>query len=757
MSQDQEKAALDYHAMHPAGKVAIQATKRMATQGDLSLAYSPGVAIPCEKIRENKDDVYKYTSKGNLVAVITNGTAVLGLGDIGPEASKPVMEGKGVLFKRFAGIDVFDIEIDEKDPQAFVRIVKSLEPSFGGINLEDIKAPESFEIEEALKEQLSIPVMHDDQHGTAIISAAALINALEILGKKLKDLQLVVNGAGAAALACISLYIELGVSKQNIVVLDSRGVIRQDREGLQGLKQNYATSKDVHTLEEAIKGADMFLGLSQGNLLSPDMLLSMAGDPIVFALANPEPEIRYELALETRSDVIMATGRSDHPNQVNNVLGFPYIFRGALDVRARCISEEMKRAAVHALAALGKEPVPDSVAEAYGVRQLSFGRTYLIPKPFDPRLITAVSPAVARAAIKSGVARTDIYDWSKYEKELRSRVGLDPGFLDQVISRAAKAPCRVAYGDAERKEVLRAAHRVAVEGVAKPVLVGNRRRILELLHEMNLSAEKLEVMDPLLEEERREGMAKHLFERRQRQGMTLHRARSLVKNPDYFGILLTELEEVEVYISGSLNDYRQLLRLAIEGVGTEEGIRHVAGLYVLVGPKGTYFLADTSVNVDPNAEALVDIVSLSTRFVRAHDFIPHVAMLSYSNFGASSGDVSAKIHEALALIHERHPDLVIDGELQANVALSPAILQEVYAFSHLNGKPVNTLIFPSLVSANIAYKLLVKLGGFEGVGPILMGLDRSIQLLYQGASEREIFNFTAFAVVDAQHRLAAST
>ena len=748
--EDKKKDALDYHAAAPAGKISVEPTKSMVTQVDLSLAYSPGVAEPCLEIHSYRENVYKYTAKGNLVAVISNGTAVLGLGNIGAEASKPVMEGKGVLFKKFAGIDVFDIEVNEEDPQKFINTIKAIAPTFGGINLEDIKAPESFLIEETLRKELDIPVMHDDQHGTAIISAAALLNALEIVSKKIENIQLVVSGAGAAAIACVNLYLSLGMKRENIIMVDSKGVIRQDRSNLSSLKAPYATSRGVHTLAEAIEGADMFLGLSRGGVLSTEMLLKMASKPIVFALANPDPEIPYELACSTRRDIIMATGRSDHPNQVNNVLGFPYIFRGALDVRARTINEEMKHAAVQALASLAKEPVPDSVIKVYGAKKISFGKEYLIPKPFDPRLITIISPAVAQAAMKSGVSRIDIYDWQGYKKELEQRVGIDAGFVSEVVTRATKEPKRIAFGNAEDLRVLRAARRVWEEGIGTPILLGNKRNILELLHTHQVMDEGYEIIDPAHENDKRETFAKILFEKRKRKGIIMHRAKHLVNDVNYFGMLLLETGEVDAFISGLLDDYTQVLRSAIEVIGLEEGILRTAGMYVLSNQHGTYFFSDVSVNINPDAELLARIVSLSARFVTRFNRTPKIALLSYSNFGSSKGELPLKIQKTLKILEQSHPDLIVDGDMQAGTALSADILREQYPFSKLQGNAANTLIFPNLSSGNIAYKLLVEIGGFEGVGPILMGMRKPVHILQQGSSVREIFNLAAFAAIDAQ-------
>ena len=751
MSDKQKRRdALDYHAQAPAGKIAVHSTKSVLTQVDLSLAYSPGVAEPCRKIHAYKEDVYKYTAKGNLVAVISNGTAVLGLGDIGPEASKPVMEGKGVLFKKFAGIDVFDLEVDATDPQHFIQIVKAVAPTFGGINLEDIKAPESFLIEETLRNELQIPVMHDDQHGTAIISAAALLNALEIVEKQIDKVKIVVNGAGAAAIACANLYLDLGALREHIVMLDSKGVIHKDRPNLPPLKARYATARTLEGLEEAVTDADVFLGLSRGNVLSEKMLLKMAKNPIVFALANPDPEIKYSLSLSTRPDVVVATGRSDHPNQVNNVLGFPYIFRGALDVRASCINEEMKLAAVHALAELTKQPVPEAVAKAYGKNKIVFGRDYFIPKPLDPRLIHVVSAAVAKAAMSSGVSRIDIYDWEDYKHQLQKRIGVDTGLIAQIVARATKNPKRIAFADAENLNVLKAARMIRDEGIASPVLIGDKRKIYQLFDEHQLPKEGIEVMDPMYEESRCSSMAEVLFEKRKRRGITMHRAQHLVRDPDYFGALLLEIGEVDSFISGSIDDYGHVLRVALEIIGPSAGVQHVAGMYILSNAQGTYFLADTSVNISPDASLIAEIVMLAAQLVRHLNQEPRIALLSYSNFGSSKGEAPQKMRQALEILRRSDPDLIIDGELQANVALSEKLLQEVYSFSALGDKPANTLIFPDLNAGNIAYKLLLRLGEFGAIGPLLMGMRKPVHILQQGASVREIFNLASFATVDAQ-------
>jgi malate dehydrogenase (oxaloacetate-decarboxylating)(NADP+) len=745
-----KQEALDFHSDAPAGKIAVTPTKPLSTQHDLALAYSPGVAEPCLEIANNKDDVYKYTAKGNLVGVISNGTAVLGLGNIGPEASKPVMEGKGVLFKKFAGIDVFDIEIDEQDPDKFIQIVKALEPTFGGINLEDIKAPESFKIEKALREQMNIPVMHDDQHGTAIISSAALLNALEIADKEIEQIRVVVNGAGAAAMACTDLYVTIGVKVSNIVMLDSKGVIRADRENLSEDKARFATKLDLHSLEDAMEGADMFLGLSKGNVVTPDMLMQMAKDPIVFALANPDAEIAYELAMATRDDIIMATGRSDHPNQVNNVLGFPYIFRGALDVRATSINEEMKMAAVNALANLTKEPVPELVIKAYGGKPIKFGKNYIIPKPLDPRLITTISPAVAKAAMDSKVARIDILDWDAYKTELQERIGIDQRIMSRMISRARKDPKKVVFAEADNEKILKAAQMVVDERIAEPILLGNKERILKLIAENELEIGNCTIIDPREHSKLAAEYAEVLFEKRQRKGLTLYQANQLIYDHNYFAAMMLDQGQADCLISGLSNDYPKTISPALQIIGCEEGVDRVAGLYIMNTPKGAHFFADTTVNLNPTADELVDIIGLSTRVVKYFDYEPRVAVLSYSNFGSAKGEVPRKAAETVRKARAKWPDLIIDGDIQANVALNKEIVEENYPFSSLCGTPANTLIFPDLASGNIAYKLLMELGGAEAIGPILMGMKKSVHVLQIGSTVREIFNMVAIAVVDAQ-------
>ncbi|NEM96882.1 NADP-dependent malic enzyme [Pontibacter sp. BT327] len=743
--------ALNYHMEGKPGKIEVIPTKMVSTQHDLALAYSPGVAEPCKEIAADKDNVYKYTAKGNLVGVISNGTAVLGLGNIGPDASKPVMEGKGVLFKKFAGIDVFDIEIDCTDPAEFVRIVKSLEPTFGGINLEDIKAPESFKIENALKEQMNIPLMHDDQHGTAIISGAALLNALELAGKRLDEVQIVINGAGAAAIACTKLYVALGAQLDNIVMFDKDGIIRPERNDLDIYRAQFVTLRKINTLEEAMHNADVFVGLSAGNVLPPEYVKLMARNPIIFALANPDPEIDYDLAMSTREDLIMATGRSDHPNQVNNVLGFPYIFRGALDVRATEINEEMKLAAVYALAKLAKEPVPEIVHKAYGDNTISFGRFYLIPKPLDPRLITTISPAVARAAMESGVARFPITNWEAYEHELQERIGIDQKLMTRITNQAKKDPKRVVFAEADNYKILKAAQTVKEQRIADPILLGNRSRIEAIIAENNLDLQGVPIIDPFEEDAKREEFAQLLYQKRHRKGLTLFDCRRLVRDRIYFGSLMLETGEVDALISGLTRDYSRTILPAIQVIGVEDGVNKVAGMYIILNKKEPYFFADTTVNVNPTADELVDIIGLTARTVRFFDQEPRMAVLSYSNFGSVQGDIPNKGAEAVRKAKMRYPDLLIDGEMQANTALNKNLLREHYPFSELAEKGANTLVFPTLTSGNIAYKLLQEIGGAEAIGPVLMGMRKPVHILQLGSSIREIINMVAIAVVDAQN------
>lgn len=743
--------ALNYHMQGQPGKIEVVPTKMLSSQMDLALAYSPGVAEPCREIAANQEDVYKYTAKGNLVAVISNGTAVLGLGNIGPEASKPVMEGKGVLFKRFAGIDVFDIEVNEEDPDAFISIVKALEPTFGAINLEDIKAPECFRIETELRKKLCIPIMHDDQHGTAIISAAALLNALSLIGKKIGDIQIVVNGAGAAAVSCTRLYIALGANPEKIVMCDSKGVLNKSRSNLDDIKKQFVTTRDCATLQEAMVGADVFVGLSVADAITPEDLLNMAKDPIVFALANPNPEINYDLAMKTRSDIIMATGRSDHPNQVNNVLGFPYIFRGALDVRAREINEEMKLAAVHALADLAKAPVSDIVAKAYGTLKLQFGREYLIPKPLDPRLITTISPAVAMAAIASGVAKNPITDWGAYQVELQQRIGIDHKLMSHVIDRAKRDPKRVVFAEATHQKVLKAAQILKDEKIAEPILLGNKEEIQELIREFNLDLEGCPIIHPRSENETVERYAKLLYEKRQRKGFTYQDCQRLLRERNYFGSMMVETGDADALVSGLTKDYPKTILPALQVIGIDQNVNRVAGMYIILNKKRTFFFADTTVNVDPTAEELAEIIDLTAKGVRFFDIEPRIAVLSYSNFGSSKGEIPDKTREAVRLARQNHPGLIVEGDIQANVALDTALQRETYPFSALIESGANTLIFPNLAAGNIAYKLLMEIGGAEAIGPILLGMKKPVHILQLGSSVREIVNMAAIAVVDAQH------
>jgi malate dehydrogenase (oxaloacetate-decarboxylating)(NADP+) len=742
--------ALNYHMQGQPGKIEVVPTKVLSSQLDLALAYSPGVAEPCKEIHANKEDVYKYTSKGNLVAVISNGTAVLGLGDIGPEASKPVMEGKGVLFKKFAGIDVFDIEIDEKDPDAFIKIVKSLEPTFGGVNLEDIKAPECFKIETELREKMNIPIMHDDQHGTAIISCAALLNALEIVGKKIEDIKIVVNGAGAAAVSCTKLYIALGAKKENIIMCDSKGVLNTTRTGLDDIKKQFVLDTKINTLQEAMKGADVFIGLSVADAITPEDLNNMAKDPIVFALSNPNPEIDYNLARKTREDAILATGRSDHPNQVNNVLGFPYIFRGALDVRATEINEAMKLAAVYALAELAKEPVPDMVVKAYGTDKIQFGREYLIPKPLDPRLITTVSPAVARAAMDSGIAKYPITDWTAYHHELQQRIGIDQKLMSRIIDRAKKNPKRVVFAEANHHKILKAAQILKDEGIALPILLGNREEIHALIEEHNLDLHDCPIYYPREDDDMVKRYAEVLYEKRQRKGLTYLDSVRMMRERNYFGAMMVEFGDADALVSGLTKDYPKTILPSLQIIGTADGVERVAGMYIITNKKGTFFFADTTVNVDPNAQELAGIIELTARGVKFFDMDPRIAVLSYSNFGSSKGEIPEKSREAVRIAKTKNPSLVVEGDIQANVALNTALQQETFPFSALAKEGANTLIFPNLASGNIAYKLLMEIGGAEAIGPILLGMKKPVHVLQLGSSIREIVNMAAIAVVDAQ-------
>ncbi len=750
------KDALHYHEFPTPGKISVIPTKKHATQRDLALAYSPGVAAPCLEIEKNPHDAYKYTSKGNLVAVISNGTAVLGLGDIGALAGKPVMEGKGLLFKIFADIDVFDIEVDEKDPEKFIQIVKAIAPTFGGINLEDIKAPEAFEIERRLKEELDIPLMHDDQHGTAIISAAGMLNAVEIVGKKLNEIKIVVNGAGASAISCSRLYKKLGIHPDNMIMLDSKGVIRKDRPGLSTEKLEFATDIDVHELDDAIVGADMFLGLSKGDVFTPAMLLKMSKNPIVFALANPNPEIEYNLAMSTRSDLLMATGRSDYPNQVNNVLGFPYIFRGALDVKATTINEEMKIAAVYALSHLAKQAVPEQVNITYGEKHIEFGREYIIPKPFDTRLIEVVPLAVAKAAMDSGVAKEPIKDWDKYREQLSDRLGSGSKWMKKMVVRAKANPQRVVFAEADQLDVLKAAQIAYDEGIAFPILLGNKKTITKLMSEINFEANEKDVLvlDPksVSQTERRHKYAQDYWLKRQRKGVKIYDAKSLMRERNYFGAMMIIEGEADALISGYTRSYANVIKPMIEIIGRKEGVKIVSATNLMLTSKGPLFLSDTAVNVDPNAEDLACISKMTAETMEMFGIKPSMALLSYSNFGTSNHELSTKIAKAIKFLHETQPDLVVDGEIQADFALNQDMMKDRFPFSKLVGNKVNALIFPGLSSANIAYKIMKELNEVDSVGPILMGLDKPVHIVQLGARVDEMVNMVTIAVVDAQER-----
>ena len=744
--------ALEYHSKGRPGKIEVVPTKEAKTQRDLSLAYSPGVAEPCKEIFQQVDNVYKYTAKGNLVAVITNGTAVLGLGDIGPEASKPVMEGKGVLFKIFADIDVFDIEINEKDPEKFVQIVKSLEPTFGGINLEDIKAPECFYIEQQLRSQLKIPVMHDDQHGTAIISSAALLNALELQKKKIDKVKFVVNGAGAAAMACVKLYIALGAKPENFILFDKDGVLHSERMDLDEDKKKLAIKQPGITLAFALKDADVFLGLSVGNVVTGDMIKSMGKKPIVFAMANPDPEIPYEEAIAVRDDIIMATGRSDYPNQVNNVLGFPYIFRGALDVRATQINEAMKLAAVKALAELAKTPVPDLVNMAYNEKTISFGPTYIIPKPLDPRLLSTVAPAVAKAAIESGVAQTSISNWDTYAIELNKRMGLDNQLIRIIGNKARRDPKRIVFAEADNIKILKTAQICFDEGIAYPILLGNEKKIRSIASANSIDLEDMPVIDPQQEEydEKRKEYGEIFFKKRLRKGLNLYESTKIMRDRSYFGCMMVETGEADGMISGLTKNYADTIRPALQVIGTEEGVQKIAGMYLLLTKRGPLFLADTTVNFNPTAEELADITLLVAKEVRNFNLTPRIAMLSYSNFGSSNSPEAKLVADARKIVKQRNPSLMVDGEMQASVAFNKEILRDNYPFSELVDQDVNTLIFPNLAAGNVAYNLLKEVGGADAIGPILLGLKKPVHVLQLGSSVRSIYNMTLVAVIDAQ-------
>ncbi|MCQ2231466.1 MAG: NADP-dependent malic enzyme [Paludibacteraceae bacterium] len=753
MSDEKKQSeALKYHAEGRPGKIQVIPTKPTATQRDLSLAYSPGVAEPCLEIQKDPQAAYKYTAKGNLVAVISNGTAVLGLGDIGAEAGKPVMEGKGLLFKIFADIDVFDIEVNEKNIDKFCETVKAIAPTFGGINLEDIKAPECFEIEDRLKAELDIPLMHDDQHGTAIISSAALINALDLVGKKIEDVKIVVNGAGAAANSCTKLYMALGARLENIVMCDSKGVINTKRTDLNDRKKPFATSRDITTLEEAVKGADVFLGLSKGNVLSQDMVRSMAKDPIVFALANPVPEISYDDAMASRPDIICGTGRSDYPNQINNVLGFPYIFRGALDTHAKAINEEMKLAAVRALADLAKLPVPEAVAIAYNKKNLKFGKDYIIPAAFDPRLLETVAPAVAKAAMESGVARKNIENWDEYKAELRARMGLDNTLIGNMTEAAKKNPKKVVYTEANNANTLSAASTAKKEGICIPILLGNEERIAKIANENGIDIEGIEIINLRhdREEARRNKYAKYISEKLARKGYTYAEANEKMYDRNYFGAMMVEMGDADAMITGSYTKYMEAIKPAIDIIGLREGVKSIAALNILNTPKGAYFMADTLMNDSPSAEDLAEIAALTNRSVKLFNEHPVMAMLSYSNFGADTTGNPCIVHEAVELLHKNHPEMDVDGEMQVNFALDKKLRHEKFPFSKIDGKDVNTLVFPCLNSANIAYRMLMNMGIAESVGPVQMGLNKPVHVLDVEASVRDIVNMTTIAVIDAQ-------
>lgn len=752
-NKNNRKEALFYHAKPNPGKIEVLPTTSYSTQRDLSLAYSPGVAYPCLEIEKDKSNVYKYTSKGNLVAVITNGTAVLGLGDIGPEASKPVMEGKALLFKIFAGIDVFDIEIDAKDTEKFIETVKNISPTFGGINLEDIKAPEAFEIEKRLSEELDIPVMHDDQHGTAIISSAALLNALDLVEKKIENVQMVVCGAGAAAISCTRMYKAFGLKPENIIMTDSKGVIRSSRKDLTVEKKEFATNKKINTLEDALKNADVFIGLSKSNMVTPKMLLSMAKNPIVFAMANPNPEIEYSLAMKTRDDIIMATGRSDHPNQVNNVLGFPFIFRGALDVKATKINDQMKMAAVKALASLAKESVPEFVNIAYDKTKLTFGKSYIIPKPFDPRLITKIPPEVARAAMDSGVALEPIECWEKYEEELHNRLGSDKKIVRLLTNRAKTSPKRIIYAEADHLDVLKAAQIVHEEGIGFPILLGNKEVIEELKEEIEFDAD-LPIIDPKSKEElsNREKYGKKYWEMRKRKGVTYFRAVNKMKERNLFAAMMLYNGDADALISGYSRSYPVTVKPMLEVIGRAPGVNKVATTNLMITNKGPIFLSDTSINIDPSSKDLAIIAKMTSETVKMFGLEPTIAMVSYSNFGSSTHPMVLKVNEAVKYLHRNFPDLNVDGPVQSDFALNKEMLQDKFSFSKLSGKNVNTLIFPNLDSANTNYKVIKELDNALSIGPIMMGMSKAVHVIQLGASVEEMVNMSAVAVVDAQKK-----
>ena len=753
MAKITKEAALEYHESGRPGKIEVKPTKAYRTQTDLSLAYSPGVAFPCLEIQDDANNAYRYTDKGNLVAVISNGTAVLGLGDIGALSGKPVMEGKGLLFKIYGGIDVFDIEVAEKDPEKFCEAVERIAPTFGGINLEDIKAPECFYIEERLKRTLDIPVMHDDQHGTAIISAAGLKNAMEVIGKDISKVKIVVNGAGAAAISCTKLYMAIGAKKENIVMLDSKGVIRQDRTDLNEQKRFFATDRtDIKTLEEAVNGADVFVGLSKGNVLSKEMVKTMAKDPVIFALANPVPEISYEDAMEARPDTLMSTGRTDYPNQINNVIGFPYIFRGALDVHASAINEEMKLAAVNAIADLAKQPVPDVVNDVYKVNNLRFGRDYFIPKPVDPRLISEVSAAVAKAAIDSGVARKNIEDWDEYKDSLSILLGQETKLTQKLYSTAAAHPQRVVFAEAVHPTMLKAAVQAKAEGICHPILLGNDEVIMKLAKSLDLSLEGIEIVNLRHpdEQERRERYARILTEKRQREGYTFQEANDKMFERNYFGMMMVETGEADAFITGLYTKYSNTIKVVNEVIGIRPEYQHFGAMHIINSPKGTYYIADTMVNENPDTDTLVDIAKLASTAVRFFNEKPVIGMVSHSNFGSSQSAGAKKVRRAVEQMHEEYPDLPIDGELQLGFAMDDELRDEQYPFTRLKGKKVNTLVFPNLTSARSSYKMLQMLDAdVEIIGPIQMGLNKPIHFIDFGASVRDVVNIVAVATIDA--------
>jgi len=752
MSKITREDALNYHSSGRPGKIEVVPTKPHSTQRDLSLAYSPGVADPCLAIQDNPEDAYKYTAKGNLVAVMSNGTAVLGLGNIGALAGKPVMEGKGLLFKIFADVDVFDIEIDRKNVDEFIEVAKAIAPTFGGINLEDIKAPECFEIETRLKAELDIPVFHDDQHGTAIISSAGLLNALELVDKKIDQVKVVVNGAGASAISCAKLYVSLGVKPENLIMLDSTGVLNTRREGLNKYKQEFVRETSANTLEEAMKDADVFLGLSVADVLTPEMLKSMRRDPLVFAMANPNPEISYEKAIASRKDIIFATGRSDYPNQINNVLGFPFIFRGALDVRATSINEEMKIAAVQALASLTKTDVPEAVNKAYKVENLHFGRDYIIPKPLDPRLIYHIAPAVAKAAMESGVAKISILDWEVYKESLKERMGIESRLIHEVRMKAQENPKRLVFSEAANFKMLKAVQTIIQEKIANPVLLGDRSQIEQMIEEYHLDMEGVEILDQTAPEmkAKRTKYALKLYKNRQRKGMTYDDAQQQMLQANQFGMMMVTEGDADAFLSGFSSKYADVIRPAIQIAGTNNEQRHVAGMYIVHTKKGPYFFADTTVNILPNPRTLVDTTLLIAEKVTHFNIEPVIALVSYSNFGAIKGASSNRAREAVEILHREHPELIVDGEMQMNYALNTELRKQKFPFSKLGDKKVNTIVFPNLSSGNIAYKMMQEIGGGEVTGPILLGIGKPIHILQMESNVREIIDMAAFAVVDAQ-------